>query len=669
MTDDKQMEDLKKFTTQFFTYFGSTFSVKGEQIEIELSSELADYFGKPMLTLVFHPHHLTEDADLVTHGSFMLGKICDYLLGHGQAMYAELPRKTKAQKKIPPEFNIVNTVISRASIRSEAKYCYVFNFKIDYISDEKIGELYSMGLDWKGNPWAPPEFKISNVSATQIPSADIHEAYDVAVKHVEDHVKKQSVDIEKDILQRLFKQINRLDVFYSEQIEDLRSRRSNRGVSEIQDQIDHLQEEFKLKVAEETDNHRLRVKINIVSYQVWKVPFQKHIIMVNPNIPKDSESAEEIEIVLMRDLFTGKLEATQCDVCDVESTKLLLCHNQHLTCEQHTHECMECGKWECEKCGISKCATCGIYVCTQCGKKCQSCNNRLCNTHQLHCHIDGEGTCKSCSAICKNCQQITCHQHLENCAICRAQTCPDCIRECSFCYAHACNEHISKCDTCGQYFCANCIRASSISGKLFCRTHSVTCSTCGKSFSQKEWQASGTKCSIENEYLCASCEKICDACGKPVCPEHSYSCKECHKTFCLKDAVVCHVCQTVLCTAHHAVCPDCDKIVCADHLQACSICSETFCKSCLDNKGRCTCCKNMRFIVAMFLPAMIKKAEVPDELKKCANWRRSTSKFHEVYLGFHDKKAYVVVFDQSGKLIRYRIEKAVEIMKVMMESI
>lgn len=669
---DSDVNEIKQFVIDFFTSFQCPLAADGELVIVNLRDELQEYFQADKITLAFHPHHLTDEAELVTHGSFMLNKVCEYLQAYGQGTYAELPNRVGKQGRIPAELKVKNARVIQAAARSESKFCYVFNFRIDYVSDEKIGELFSIGLNWRGEKWQPPAWAGltskaqggEHPPAGQIPSADMHAAYEQATRLAEDHVLRQSVEQEKDILQRLFKQINRLDVFYTEQIEELRGRRSGRGLLEIQDRIDHLRQEFNLKVAEETENHRLRVKVELINYQVWKVPFRKHSLQL---VPEGLSDEEPFELTIRRDLFTRELEKIHCTVCGQETRELRLCRQGHLTCDQHTHQCDDCGQWECEQCGIGPCGECKTMVCSACSASCQQCRKRLCGAHQYTCHVSREIVCGDCSSLCHDCLQVTAQAHAEHCAACREAVCEDCVQECSFCYAHVCQDHIFKCDVCGQFFCPSCIRRSAISDKILCRTHAITCSSCQKSFSREEWEINGAECIVSREKICSDCVQICDQCGHPVSAKHAVQCAACDKTYCENHAVTCHVCQEVLCLEHHHHCQGCAKSTCEEHYRSCSICREDFCTRCLDDKGRCPYCRDLKFVISISLPVLIKKADLPPAIKKCSNWRRSVSPNHEIYLGFQAKQAYIVVFDKEGQLIRHRQESVVDIMKIMMQ--
>ncbi len=666
------MEELKQFVTQFFASQSSPIIVDGEQFTVLLAEPLSRYFGVEQLKLVFNPHHLTEETQLVTHGSFVLNKLAEYLAEHGVGAHIELPIRPDTLDRPPSELIFRNMLIHqtrRSRSRALARYAFVFNFKIDYISDEKVGRLHALGLDAEGRWWQPPlDFTPAQAENPQVPSAELHAAYDAAQKLIEEHVRRESVQIEKDILQRLYRQINRLDIFYTEQIDSLRQRQTARAPHEIQEQIDRLQQEYQLKATEETENHRLRIKIQLVNYRIWRIPYQSYQLTLRSlQANNDETPAHAIDFTFYRNLNDGRLEPVHCSVCRRETHMITVCRNDHLTCEDHAHECVDCGEWECDACGVGVCGECGATVCSSCSQKCRVCQKPLCRSHRLNCHISQETICQSCSIMCKECGQVTGLHHQEKCATCHQPTCAGCLQECSFCYAHTCREHTRKCEICGQIFCDNCVRACAVTGRLVCRSHSWECQSCGKSFSVEVRDQHGSKCTVSHREICIDCQKICDICGNTVSPAYSIYCEPCGKTYCRRDAKVCYESKKVICPIHHHICQSCSHPVSEDCITACRICEETYCAGCVDKKGRCRFCQQLRFVQPVHtLPPAIIAADLPSDVKKCADWRFVEAGLRQIYFGVAHQDVYIIVFDKDRRLIRSRKENFAKIMQIMM---
>ena len=64
--------NMKEYIADFFTYFGCDVQQQDAVLKIGLTPEFSEYFRNPKLRLVFHPDHLENAAELITHGSLRL---------------------------------------------------------------------------------------------------------------------------------------------------------------------------------------------------------------------------------------------------------------------------------------------------------------------------------------------------------------------------------------------------------------------------------------------------------------------------------------------------------------------------------------------------------------------------------------------------------------------
>lgn len=82
------------------------------------------------------------------------------------------------------------------------------------------------------------------------------------------------------------------------------------------------------------------------------------------------------------------LEQPLCEVCHHPFTRLHLCTNGHLMCDEDTLYCDLCKREFCRKCAASlgNCATCGRMICVHRQIKCKSCGAVVCADHQQHPH-------------------------------------------------------------------------------------------------------------------------------------------------------------------------------------------------------------------------------------------------------------------------------------------
>ena len=91
---------MKDYTTDFFTYFGCALQQDGKVLSVHLTPELAQYFGKSTLRLVFQPEHLEKQTELVTHGSYLANRISDLLKSSGAKVSVTLPKRVAEQPTV-----------------------------------------------------------------------------------------------------------------------------------------------------------------------------------------------------------------------------------------------------------------------------------------------------------------------------------------------------------------------------------------------------------------------------------------------------------------------------------------------------------------------------------------------------------------------------------------
>lgn len=132
-----------------------------------------------------------------------------------------------------------------------------------------------------------------------------------------------------------------------------------------------------------------------------------------------------------RDAEGGLVAGGVCANCGKrgEPGEMLVCLNNHVTCQNCAMHCTICNSVMCLKCRLISCNSCKGTVCQNCSFKC--------------------GTC----------HQVVCANHQGPCAVCDAHRCVDCLVECAVCGNSACVEHIKKMkfdDGSARYVCAIC---------------------------------------------------------------------------------------------------------------------------------------------------------------------------------------------------------------------
>jgi len=545
---------MKQFVADFFKSLGSEVKDQGHLLEVHLSPELAKYFDRPTLRLVFNSQYLTEDTELVTYGSYVFNLIYDLLRDRGGKTFIKLPKRVSATKQPHPEgLRFCNGEVVRKRTQSTYRVEFYFNFKITYWFDEKIEEIYSLKIDSRGEvtrcatPF--PELFLETVRLVAqgeledrkprppFSQKKMIEWYQRCLKEVEAYAREQSVKYQEKLVERLYKNLSRLDVYYRQ------SRDEVTGTDEKQKEkkLELLQQEYQLKVEEELDNHRIQVLISLINFCSVQTPILSRRFLLKAY-------GKEQELVLSKNLFSGQLEYPACDSCGAELQVAGICGLQsHITCDKCLGHCWECDQDVCSSCGLQRCEYCQAGICAECVRICHDCGRWFCNQHILGCRLCRVEFCEACARVCQVCNWTLCSRHLVKCMACEAEICSRCTTSCAHCEEEVCHIHLLACSFCGQLTCTNCVEVCEVCGCQICTRHAFTCTLTEKRLCPKDSDRCQTcharvhkdyirSCDIGREKICALCAEICSRCQLPFCDEHSdelKTCDTCGEIYCL----------------------------------------------------------------------------------------------------------------------------------------
>ncbi len=676
------MIEIEKFVRNFFYFFGGEIYEEENYWLIEVPEKLTNLLGNNRLKLVFHPHNLIENSILITHGSYILNQMIDYLAAYGHSAFCPLSKNWNKARHFPNEFTLNNLIVKELHTKQFFRYCYIFNFRIEYFSDERTEEIYTLALNWDLEKWQPisewydffnnkniDDFAIEEIKQESLPTTELENAYNIACQYAEDYVQKRSNKLEEDILKRLYKQISRLDRFYKEQIRDWELRRLGRNPEKAIERISYLHREFKLKIEEESENHRLKIRIKLINYLLWQIPFLRYtstLKELNPaHYTNENLEAEQL-FIFFRDLHNGQLEAPLCFVCGKPTLVLNACVKQHIVCSDCIRKCALCGCDECISCGAENCYECGLSMCSSCVKHCSDCGKPICNEHSSFCCVCNTPLCSECSQHCSVCGSVLCGEHIHHCIVCNRLIGEKCLIHCAECNAPVCPEHIHNCTVCGQVFDINCLNTCFICDNKVCSSHSLTCVDCGKSICQTHQSNDFSFCAICNKPLCPDCIQICSLCGKIVCPDHLGICKVGNHKLCYNDLLECAICNDFICEEHSVKCELCGKIICPEHLKECKMCKEFYCSDCIDEQNRCMACNSFRKVsVKYVLPPFLSPYANEYNLNRAGHWREVKAGKKRLFLEIGSDEGFIIVMDKDKKIKRVRNLPSKEIWRLL----
>ena len=615
----KHFAELAAFTQSFFSLMGATIQPvdrrkKQSPLQVELSAPLADYFGAKTLTLAFQQVESGSGQQLVAHGSPLFDKMMAYLERHSLVTQQRLPVRFTGSEELLHAVRPLNAGITNLRMQETIQHLFLFTWRITYRADDKREELYTVVLNEEGERVpqlgegfdpnvglaidtlladaepVPPEKNDDGqfVPPRLPPMTHLGALAEGARKYAIYHADVRCVSHEAEILPRLYKTLNRLTTYYQQQIEEIYEAHDPMGEKRLA-----LEGDLNRKLAEEVENHRLRVQVDLVGYALLQMPVASAAITL-------SDGVRTATVTVLRNRYNGELHRPHCHACGKEAARIALDRNGHLSCEACMQQCGTCQEILCATCGVAPCPVCNKQNCDTCGQLCWACGERACAEHISSCPICGDAVCHGCQVECACCGVRQCRSHLrvdhvqaqagESILICTA-----CAVRCPGCAQYS--AQIGICETSGQRFCRDCLASCHSCGKVvgpgfyetiddlpYCRSCLVECPTCAGLTIRT------TPCAKCGAGYCPACGQSCTLCGQSCCRDHSYVYKHCGHTACYAHAVKCTTCQDEICPICSPLCAICDRHHCPEHVTTCSRCSQSYCSACVGAKRVCATC-------------------------------------------------------------------------------
>ena len=615
--------DLRAFTIDYFTFFNAPVRPldkrKQGPLAIDLPPDLADHFGKPELRVGFHDVTPGGDLELVAHGSRLFDRMLTLLDRRGALTLQTLPSRHAGSEELLASVRPVNASIAGLKMQETLRTLAVFNWRITYRADDKQEQIYTVVIDdqgrhiplagdpsagddaldlgalWADAQPAPPETNADGqpIPARLPPMTQLARLAESARKYAIYHADLRCVSHEAEILPRLYQVLNRLTTYYGQQIEEVYESHDPDG-----EKRRGLEEDLRRKIAEEVENHRLRVQLTLFSYALVQMPVAVAEIDL-------SDGDQRATIQVARNRYTGVITRPTCHACGAETAVVALDRNGHITCDDCIRQCDACHGIYCAACGVEACPDCGKHNCEECGQTCSACGERACVEHVQRCPVCGDTVCLSCQAPCTVCGTLQCRSHLRADAVAAPDgshplVCGECAVRCPGCNQYS--AQTAACETSGQRFCTNCL---------------VTCAVCGKRVGPGFYQTDPTtRRPVCNECMteCPSCHKltmsttVCIKCGKTGCGSCMGRCAACHAVACREHLVTMPDCGHTVCAEHHAtcaiggeeICPVCaepcaicERTACAEHARVCRRCGQAYCQECIRRSGLCDTCAGL----------------------------------------------------------------------------
>src|SRR5688572_20786390 len=129
---------------------------------------------------------------------------------------------------------------------------------------------------------------------------------------------------------RLYTTLNRLTTYYGQQIQEVYESHDPTG-----EKREALEQDLARKIAEEVENHRLRVQVTLFSYAVVQTPVAVADLTL-------SDGKREATVQVVRNRYTGAVQGPACSACGRETTTVALDRFGHLCCDDCIEQCGTC---------------------------------------------------------------------------------------------------------------------------------------------------------------------------------------------------------------------------------------------------------------------------------------------------------------------------------------
>ncbi len=655
--------DLQQFALDFFAFWGATVTPQGrkkqQRYQVKLPEGLAAHFGQQTLQLCFQPNDLESGWELLTPGSRIFDRMTTLLDDRGAMSLLRVPARHSGGESLLQAIHPVNASIANLRMQEEQQYWVLFQWRITYRADDKREELYTLILDEQGNRLAQVGEAQAGTSALDLdqvlldaepvpaeknedgqpvparlpPMTQLTRLAESARKYAIYHADLRCVGHEAEMLPRLYKSLNRLTAYYQQQMEETYDAHDPDG-----EKRGALEVDLQRKVAEEVENHRLRVDVRLISYAILQTPVATAEITL-----RDGERESSVRVALNR--YTGQLQRPRCHACQQETTIIAIDRHGHITCDDCLHQCATCQEIICEQCGVAPCPVCQQENCETCGRLCWACGERACAEHSSQCPTCSDEVCHACQADCAHCGTRQCRSHLRADHVAAGHgtielICATCAVRCPGCQQYS--RHMGTCSTSGQRFCDECLGTCTrcnnrfgpsffqiIDGWSYCTNCLETCPHC------QAYTPAAEACSECGAACCATCGEQCDQCQQRFCQAHIQHSRICTHKLCAAHSAHCHCCAQPVCPLCEPVCGICEQPFCAADEHTCEYCGQRYCRECVRRSGLCDTCASFPRIGQRV--AMLEEPGVDDpklaKLIRNFHWTRATNARYTLYVG------------------------------------
>ncbi len=414
---------MKTFLKDFFQSNQSKVTERPQKWSVSLSEDLQKLFGQETLSLVFDAQDVDEDSELVTHGSYVLNAVYNYLQDRGGKIVSRLeerylPSKDELEAKIQIEGGNGKNI----KIKKDKTLDILFNFKVTYLSDEKSEDIFMLGIDRHGTVFDPQPYYSEDVIRNHLVSLhhkgqveltrkDLELRFRECLKTASERAQTYGQTLQNDILKRLHRNITRIKGYYTAQAEEL-----HRNHPSYEERRLTIEREYEHKLKEEIGNHKLRIILKLLNYHL----IERSEIEITLKL---QSAHSDMPMSIMYDAFTGELDYGTCPSCHSNMEKIIPVEDGKIGCSHCAFTCTVCKKRYADVQHAAACIVCENPVCAHCVSRCTTCESAVCEEHAHVCAVGEELTCANCLKFCGVCKKELCEEHTFECAATRQAIC------------------------------------------------------------------------------------------------------------------------------------------------------------------------------------------------------------------------------------------------------
>jgi len=421
MSEDKDVVRIRNFVTNSLNGIGAvTEFLSYNYAEALIPDDLSDYFeGENYFKLAFDfdVARRHEDAEFVTYGSYFLDRLTYVARQQGLAGKRHISSGEIDIQSV--ERKLRGKVIFRGckgaflAAKPMLYHYALFNFKVSYISDDKLEEIHKVLVNLNTN-LVDEAMSDELESSILIDKPDIgyppeevcsiNEAYQVATTYLEERIQPKIEELEGTLKGRLGPQKKQVEEYYETLAAELEERRER--VKSDPEKAKVFDE--KLQVNEIDKQRRLRELEDKSRLSVSLLLFNGFLISQYKARGRYRVSRGKTE----RDLFVA--------------WNPILNEIDHIACEKCRKGMTDSG-WESrgfserKRATVQLCYHCGSIGCEDCIEECSQCKTCTCRECELaNCVVCDKPLCKDCKIVCADCGDTICEKHLESCT-CKVQ--------------------------------------------------------------------------------------------------------------------------------------------------------------------------------------------------------------------------------------------------------